>query len=77
VPLGPVILSGNLAGFYMPGDDFEGAGIRSDLLAAWRPWDHFGFYGGVRVTYADVELDDEDIRDVVLVGPVAGIEFRY
>jgi hypothetical protein len=45
--------------------------------AMWRPYEHVGFYTGFNLFYADLELNSEDINDLVIYGPTAGIEIRF
>ena len=77
IPYEEFVFSGNLGAFYFQADDFEGTGIRSNLSATWRPYEHVGFYTGFNLFYADLELNSEDINDLVIYGPTAGIEIRF
>jgi hypothetical protein len=36
-----------------------------------------GFFAGVKLIYADVELSGEEIDDLVLYGPSLGFELLY
>lgn len=77
VPLGNVVLEADLNGFFLDaGEKFDGGGIRFSTIATWRPWEHFGVYGGLNVIYADVTVKELDIEST-LVGPVMGVEFRF
>ena len=77
VPLGNIVLEADLNGFFLDaGEKFDGGGVRFSTIATWRPWEHFGVYGGLNVVYADVTVKELDIEST-LVGPVMGVEFRF
>ena len=77
VPIGRFMLSTHLGGFYIDIDDFAATGIRAEAGVTWRPYDHVGFFAGLLATYADLELDNQKINDVLLWGPAIGMEFRF
>ncbi len=77
IPIGRFMLSTQLGGFYIDTGDFEATGIRAEAGVTWRPYDHVGFFAGILATFADLDLDDEQINDVLLWGPAVGMEFRF
>ncbi len=78
VPYGNVLISAQFGGFYVNGiSNFEATGIRADAGVTWRPYDHVGFFAGFYTTYVDLNLDDEKIDDLLLWGPIVGLEFRF
>lgn len=77
IPYGEFVFVGQLGGFYFEADNFEGTGIRAELSATWRPYEHVGFYAGFYSMYADLKLKNEEIDDLLLFGPSIGIELRF
>jgi len=77
IPYNEFLFTGRIGGFYFDADDIEGTGVRSELSATWRPYENVGFYAGFYAFYADLELKNEDIDDLLLYGPSVGIELRF
>ncbi len=77
IPSGNFMFATQLGGFYYSSSDFDATGIRAEASVTWRPYDHVGFFAGLFATYADLDLDDEKINDVLLWGPAVGLEFRF
>ncbi len=77
VPYGNFLFSTQFGGFYIEAGDFEATGIRAEAGVNWRPYDHVGFFAGLHAIYADLDLDNEQIDDLLLWGPAVGVEFRF
>jgi len=77
IPIGRFMIATQLGGFYIDTGDFEATGIRAEAGVTWRPYDHVGFFAGLLATYADLDLDNHQINDVLLWGPAVGMEFRF
>jgi hypothetical protein len=77
VPYGALVLSTQIGGFYADTSDFEATGIRGEVGVTWRPFRHVGLFAGLNLIYADLELSNEEIDDLVLWGPLVGLELRY
>jgi hypothetical protein len=68
---------GQIGVFYFDSSRFEGLGIRAVAGAVWRPFEHVGFFAGLKAIYVDLELKKEVIDDLTLWGPAVGLEFRF
>ena len=77
VPYGNFLFSTQFGGFYVDTGSFEATGIRAEAGVTWRPYDHVGFFAGLNAIYADLDLGDEKIDDVLLWGPTVGLELRF
>lgn len=77
IPYENFVLSTQIGGFYAETGDFEATGIRAEVGVSWRPFRHVGFFAGLNLIYADLELSQEEIDDLVLWGPLIGLELRY
>jgi hypothetical protein len=77
VPYEDFVLSTEVGGFYADTSTFEATGVRAEAWLAWRPFRHVGFFAGLNVIFADLELSNEEIDDLVLWGPLFGVELRY
>ncbi len=77
IPHGNFLYSAQFGGFYFDSGNFEGTGIRAEAGVTWRPYDHVGLFAGLNAIYADLELKNEAIDDLILWGPAVGVEFRF
>jgi len=77
VPYGNFLFSTQIGVFYFDSGNFEGLGIRAVAGAVWRPFDHVGFFAGLKAIYVDLELKNEVVDDLTLWGPAVGLEFRF
>lgn len=77
VPYGNFLLSTQLGGFYFDAGDWEATGLRAEAGVTWRPYGNVGFFAGLKAIYADLDLGDEQIDDLLLWGPAVGLEFRF
>ena len=77
VPYGNFVFSSQLGGFYVDTGDWEATGLRAEAAVTWRPYDYVGFFAGLHAIYADLDLGDEEIEDLLLWGPAVGLEFRF
>lgn len=77
VPYGNFMFSTQLGGFYVDTGDWEATGLRADAGVTWRPYDNVGFFAGLHAIYANLDLGDEEIDDLLLWGPAVGLEFRF
>jgi hypothetical protein len=77
VPYGNFLFSTQIGAFYFDSGNFEGLGIPAVAGAVWRPYDHVGFFAGLKAIYVDLELKNETIDDLTLWGSAVGLEFRF
>jgi hypothetical protein len=77
VPYGNFLFSTQLGGFYFDAGDWEATGVRAEAGVTWRPYGKVGFFAGLKAIYADLDLGDEKIDDLLLWGPAVGLEFRF
>jgi hypothetical protein len=77
VPFGNFLFSTQIGVFYFDSGNFEGLGLRAIAGAVWRPYDHVGFFAGLKTIYVDLELKSEEVDDLTLWGPAVGLEFRF
>ena len=66
-----------IGGFYIDTSTFEATGMRAEAGVTWRPYNHVGFFAGLHAIYADLDLGDEQIDDLLLWGPAVGMEVRF
>ena len=76
IPVGNVLLEGDIAGVYIDADSFDGWALRTAATAVWRPYDNVGFFAGFNGIFADISLSREDV-EAALFGPTVGIELRF
>ena len=77
VPYGNFLISTQFGGYYIDTGAFEATGIRAEVGVTWRPYDHFDFFAGLNAIYADLDLCNEQIDDLLLWGPAIGLELRF
>ena len=77
VPYGNFLFSSQVGAFYANASGFEAWGLRAEAGVTWRPHRHVGIFAGLNLIYADVELRNEEIDDLLFFGPSVGLEFRY
>ncbi len=77
VPYGNFLFSAQFGDFYADINDIEATGIRAEAGVTWRPYDHVGLFAGLHAIYADLQLDNNDINDLLLWGPAVGLELRF
>lgn len=77
VPYGNFLFSIHVGALYFDSGNLEGLGIRADAGATWRPYDHVGFFAGLKAIYVDLELKNDVIDDLSFWGPAVGLEFRF
>ena len=77
VPYDNFLFSAQFGGFYADIGSIEATGIRAEAGVTWRPYDHVGLFAGLHAIYADLQLDNNDIDDLLLWGPAVGLELRF
>jgi hypothetical protein len=77
VPYRNFLFSSQLGAFYAKADNFEATGIRAEAGVTWRPVSYVGIFAGLNLIYADVDLNNEEIDDLLFFGPSVGLEFRF